>query len=120
MAEQTSTEITPVNENIEPTYESGGFTSFIPLLLIFVVFYFFLIRPQEKKRKELEEMVKTTKKNDKVVAAGGIVGIVEKIDLEKNMAILNTGNNTIEVLQSSIIDNLTAKEKAAKQKTTKK
>ena len=36
---------------------SGGFASFIPLILMFVIFYFLLIRPQQKKTKEHRQMI---------------------------------------------------------------
>lgn len=54
--------------------------SLLPMILIFVIFYFFLIRPQMKKQRALENMISELKKGDKVIAAGGIHGVIHKLD----------------------------------------
>ncbi|GAB6908049.1 Preprotein translocase, YajC subunit [Desulfosarcina cetonica] len=53
---------------------SGGFASFIPLILMFVIFYFLLIRPQQKKTKEHRQMIDSLKTGDRIVTAGGLHG----------------------------------------------
>jgi preprotein translocase subunit YajC len=53
---------------------SGGFTSFIPLILMFVIFYFLLIRPQQKKTKEHRQMIENLKTGDRIITAGGMHG----------------------------------------------
>lgn len=53
---------------------SGGFASFIPLILMFVIFYFLLIRPQQKKTKEHRQMIDNLKAGDRIITAGGIHG----------------------------------------------
>lgn len=55
---------------------SGGFTSFIPLILMFVIFYFLLIRPQQKKSKEHKQMIENLKTGDRIVTSGGLHGRV--------------------------------------------
>ena len=55
---------------------TGGFASFIPLILMFVIFYFLLIRPQQKKAKLHKEMIAAIKKGDRVVSSGGLHGVV--------------------------------------------
>lgn len=56
--------------------------SLMPMVIIFVIFYFFLIRPQLKRQRQVEEMISNLKKGDKVIAAGGIYGVINKIDGE--------------------------------------
>lgn len=67
-----------------PTGEAAGepspILSMMPLLFIFVVFYFLLIRPQQKKLREHDGMVKAIQRGDKIVTAGGIIGVVHKLD----------------------------------------
>ena len=53
---------------------SGGFASFIPLILMFVIFYFLLIRPQQKKTKEHRQMIDNLKTGDRIITSGGIHG----------------------------------------------
>ncbi len=53
---------------------SGGFASFVPIILMFAVFYFLLIRPQQKKSKELATMIRNLKKGDRIIISGGIQG----------------------------------------------
>ncbi len=58
---------------------TGGFSSFIPLILMFVIFYFLLIRPQQKKAKEHREMVNALKKGDRIITTGGLHGRVTAV-----------------------------------------
>ena len=53
---------------------SGGFASFIPLILMFVIFYFLLIRPQQKKTKEHRQMIDSLKTGDRIITSGGLHG----------------------------------------------
>ena len=53
---------------------SGGFASFIPLILMFVIFYFLLIRPQQKKTKEHRQMIDNLKTGDRIITSGGLHG----------------------------------------------
>jgi preprotein translocase subunit YajC len=55
---------------------SGGFASFIPLILMFVIFYFLLIRPQQKKTKEHKQMIENLKTGDRIITSGGLHGRV--------------------------------------------
>jgi preprotein translocase subunit YajC len=55
---------------------SGGFASFIPLILMFVIFYFLLIRPQQKKTKEHRQMIDNLKTGDRIITSGGLHGRV--------------------------------------------
>jgi preprotein translocase subunit YajC len=58
---------------------SGGFASFIPLILMFVIFYFLLIRPQQKKTKEHRQMVDSLKTGDRIITSGGLHGRITGI-----------------------------------------
>jgi len=83
----------------------GGLTSFIPMILILVVFYFLLLRPQMKKQKELSNMVTSLKVGDKVVAAGGMIGIITKI--EDDVVHIETSKDVImKVVKQSVTDKL--------------
>lgn len=93
-----------VSDAANATLSTGAtWMSLLPMILIFVIFYFFLIRPQVKRQKELEKMICELKKGDKVVAAGGICGVVNKI--EDNMISLEIAENIkIKVTKSSVTD----------------
>ncbi len=72
---------------IVPAYAANGaaspFTAFEPFFLLAVfaaVFYFFLWRPQSKRTKAHKELVASVKKGDEVVIAGGVIGVVRKVD----------------------------------------
>ena len=70
---------------------SLGWTSIIWLVLLLVAFYFILIRPQRKKEKKDAEMRKNIQIGDEIVTAGGIVGIVCK--LEEETLVIETGSD---------------------------
>ena len=59
---------------------SGGFASFVPLILMFVIFYFLLIRPQQKKAKEHQRMIGDLRKGDRIITNGGLYGRITGLD----------------------------------------
>ena len=59
---------------------SGGFMTFLPMILLFVVFYFLLIRPQQKRQKEHKNMVNDLAKGDEIVTMGGVLGKITAVD----------------------------------------
>ncbi len=85
--------------------------SLLPMVLIFAIFYFFLIRPQVKKQRATEAMVAELKKGDRVVAAGGLYGVIHKI--EGNIVYLEIADNVrIKVLKTSVSESLSKDEKS--------
>jgi len=57
-----------------------------------IMFYVLLIRPQQKRFKEHADMLGALKKGDKVVTAGGLVGVIEKIDDKDDEVIVDLGS----------------------------
>lgn len=94
-----------------PTAGGAGF-SIIWMLLLLVAFYFILIRPQRKKEKKDAEMRKNLQLGDEVIVAGGIIGIVCKI--EEDTLVIETGNDRshIRVARWSVAQNLDAEKEA--------
>lgn len=89
----------------EAAAPQAGFGSLVPLVLIFAIFYFLIIRPQGKKIKEHAQMVKSLHRGDRVVTAGGIEGVITKveegtgkIDVEISPGVV------VKVVQSTITD----------------
>ena len=58
----------------------AGLINLIMLGGFVVIFYFLLIRPQNKRRKEHDALVGGLSKGDEVVTAGGIVGLITKVE----------------------------------------
>jgi preprotein translocase subunit YajC len=75
----------------------GNVTQFLPLVLIFVVFYFLLIRPQQQKQKETRSMLAALKRGDKVVTGGGILGVVQRVQMTTTKDGKQVESNEIEV-----------------------
>ena len=98
-------------EAVAPMSAGSSIMSLLPMVLIFVIFYFFLIRPQVKKQKIIENMINDLKKGDKVVAAGGLHGVVHKI--EDNVIYLEIAENVrIKAMKSSVTEVLSRDNKA--------
>ncbi|MCQ2408622.1 MAG: preprotein translocase subunit YajC [Oscillospiraceae bacterium] len=78
-----------------------------PLVLILVLFYFVLLRPQQKREKEAQAMREAVAVGDEVCTAGGIVGIVLKV--EEDTVVLETGaeRNRIRIKKWAIHENIT-------------
>lgn len=91
---------------------SSSIMSLLPMVLIFAIFYFFLIRPQVKKQKVIENMINDLKKGDRVVAAGGLHGVIHKI--EDNVLYLEIAENVrIKAAKSSVTEVLSKDDKSA-------
>jgi preprotein translocase subunit YajC len=61
------------------------------IAVMVIMFYVLLIRPQQKRFKEHADMLGALKKGDKVVTAGGLVGVIEKIDDKDDEVIVDLG-----------------------------
>jgi len=91
-----------------PAVMGSNYLALAPYLLILVIFYFLMIRPQQKKLREHKEMLGSLKRGDKVVTSGGIVGTVQKVDIEPNMVSVEIAPDTqVKVIKSTISEVLT-------------
>lgn len=106
-----------VTQSVASSMGAGAsLMSLMPMVIIFVIFYFFLIRPQLKRQRQVQEMISSLKKGDKVVAAGGIYGVISKIEGE--MVILEIAEGTkIAVTKSSVSETKSLEKKSLEDKT---
>ncbi|MDQ8037743.1 MAG: preprotein translocase subunit YajC [Pedobacter sp.] len=97
---------------ISPAYADVGapagpsMTGQLIMLGIFaVVFYFLLLRPQLKRQKEHKALMDGLSKGDEVVFAGGLLGVVQKID--GDFAVIELANGVeVKVQRSSVVATL--------------
>ncbi|KAB8123441.1 preprotein translocase subunit YajC [Komagataeibacter medellinensis] len=61
-----------------------GIMAVLPYVAMFVIFYFLLIRPQQVKQKQLRGQLASLRRGDRVLTAGGIIGVVQKVQAESN------------------------------------
>lgn len=98
----------PVLDAANMTDTTASMYSLIFMLILIVVFYLLLIRPQRKKEKKDAEMRKNIQIGDEVVTAGGIVGIVCKVE-EQTVVIETTGDRSkFRIQKWAISQNVTA------------
>lgn len=95
----------------------------IPFAIALVLLYFILLRPQQKREKEAQAMRENVHVGDEVCTAGGIVGIVLKV--EDDTIVLETGaeRNKIRIKKWAIHENITlaeAKQQADKERKAKR
>lgn len=91
----------------------------VPFAAALVLLYFIMVRPQQKREKEAQAMREAIKIGDEVCTAGGIVGIVLKV--EEETVVLETGaeRNRIRIKKWAIHENITlteAKRQAEKER----
>lgn len=97
--------ISTTQEATETPEAVSSLMNFVPLIVIFAIFYFLIIRPQQKKVKEHEQMLSSIKKGDKVSMAGGLIGVVCKIDnTAMTLAIQIADGVEVKVLKSSVTE----------------
>ena len=87
-----------------PAGGAGGDAGLINLLFLggfVLIFYFLLIRPQNKRRKEHQTLVGGLSKGDEIVTAGGIVGLINKV--EDDFIKVQVGENVEMRIQKSAV-----------------
>ena len=81
-----------------------GIGAFLPLILIFGVFYILLIRPQQKKVKQHREMLNNLKRGDKIITSGGIIGIISKVNDNKELLVEISDGVEIKIAPGMVAD----------------
>jgi preprotein translocase subunit YajC len=97
---------------IANAYAEGGpaaapsMTGQLVMLGIFaVVFYFLLLRPQLKRQKEHKSLMEALQNGDEVVFAGGLLGIIRKVD--GDFAVIELANGVeVKVQRASVVATL--------------
>ena len=79
----------------------AGLINLLFLAGFVLIFYFLLIRPQNKRRKEHTALVGGLAKGDEIVTAGGIVGLINKV--EDDFVKVQVGENVEMRIQKSAI-----------------
>ncbi len=89
------------------TQQQGSTWSFwIMIIAIFAIMYFFMIRPQKKKQKQIDAFRKSLGVGNNVVTAGGIHGVIRKVNDAENTVVLEISKNVeITIEKSSIYAN---------------
>ncbi len=77
-----------------------------PILMIGII-YFLMIRPQRKRQREHQELIYSVKRGDKIVTAGGIHGLVKKVDKETVLIEVEDGT-TLKMQKNSIAEKATS------------
>lgn len=92
-----------------PTTSTGTalLVQMVPFIIALVLLYLILLRPQQKREKEAQQMRENVRVGDEVCTAGGIVGIV--IRVEEETVVLETGaeRNKIRIKKWAIHENIT-------------
>ncbi len=82
---------------------SAALAQFLPIILIIGVFYLLLLRPQQKKANAHRDMLAALRRGDRVVTAGGILGLVTKVD-EAEVTVEIAENVRVKVVRATIAD----------------
>lgn len=76
-------------------------------IAFFAIFYFLIIRPQSKRNKQHRAMIDALAVGNEVVFAGGLMGVIKKLD--DHYAVIALNNSTeIKIQRASVISVLPA------------
>lgn len=78
------------------------FMQLLPMILIFVAFYFLIIRPQSNRNKQHRAMIDALAVGNEVVFAGGLMGVIKKIDGDYAVIALNNATE-VKIQRASVI-----------------
>ena len=76
--------------------------NFAPIVLIFLLMYFLILRPQNKKAREHRDMLGGLRRGDRVLTAGGIIGMISKIENEQEVQVEIAENVRVRVAKATI------------------
>lgn len=89
--------------------QGGGMPMLLMMVVIFAIMWFFMIRPQQKKQKEIQRFRDAITIGTAIVTAGGIHGVVRKIDEAENILHIEVANGlNIRVDRNSVYANAQA------------
>jgi preprotein translocase subunit YajC len=81
----------------------------IPFGLMFLVIYFLILRPQNKRAKEMREMLASLKRGDKVVTSGGLIGTINKVIDDNQIALELAPDVEVQIVKGSVTQVLNKK-----------
>lgn len=91
----------------QPAQPQGSFFSMLLPIAFFAVFYFLIIRPQQKRNKQHQAMINTLTVGSEVLFAGGLMGIIKKLDNTYAVVALND-KTEVKIQRASVISVLPA------------
>ena len=75
----------------------------IMMVAIFAIMYFFMILPKQKKQKEIRNFQNSLTEGTKVITAGGVYGVVKRINIEDNTIEIEVSRGVNIVVERSYV-----------------
>ena len=75
----------------------------IMMVAIFAIMYFFMILPQQKKQKKIRNFQNSLTEGTKVITAGGVYGVVKRINIEDNTIEIEVSRGVNIVVERSYV-----------------
>ena len=80
-----------------------NYSMLIMMGAIFAIMYFFMILPQQKKQKEIRNFQNSLTEGTKVITAGGVYGVVKRINIEDNTIEIEVSRGVNIVVERSYV-----------------
>ena len=80
-----------------------NYSMLIMMVAIFALMYFFMILPQQKKQKEIRNFQNSLTEGTKVITAGGVYGVVKRINIEDNTIEIEVSRGVNIVVERSYV-----------------
>ena len=80
-----------------------NYSMLIMMVAIFAIMYFFMILPQQKKQKEIRNFQNSLTEGTKVITAGGVYGVVKRINIEDNTVEIEVSRGVNIVVERSYV-----------------
>ena len=80
-----------------------NYSMLIMMVAIFAIMYFFMILPQQKKQKEIRNFQNSLTESTKVITAGGVYGVVKRINIEDNTIEIEVSRGVNIVVERSYV-----------------
>lgn len=80
-----------------------NYSMLIMMVAIFAIMYFFMILPQQKKQKGIRNFQNSLTEGTKVITAGGVYGVVKRINIEDNTIEIEVSRGVNIVVERSYV-----------------
>ena len=84
------------------TSRTGGWMSWVIILVMFAALYFLMIRPQNKRDKEARNMRNNLKPGDEIITIGGIYGKIVRVTEDRVVIMVGSEKVKLEMAKSAI------------------
>jgi preprotein translocase subunit YajC len=86
-----------------PNSAASPLVQLIPFALVLAIFYFIILLPMKRRQKKVQEFLSALKVGDRIVTAGGIFGVITKLNNDQSVQLQIAQNVKVDLARTAIV-----------------